>query len=248
VSGTVARILAVDADPVAQVTLARGFEARGCHVLLAATAFDGVRFARAKRPRIVLLAEKLPDGNGLDVCRTLKGDPSTERIPIVLLMDRADAIDRALARELGAADYLVKPFAIEELVARVDAAFAESRDSRAPEAHRFGFLTVSLDGPEACEVRVEDTRVELTAIETALLLVLCEGGERVHPRAELRDRVWGQPGGDETRLVDQYVKRLRKKLGRAGLYIETVHGVGYRFAKARAEQDEPKRKSHPGDD
>jgi DNA-binding response OmpR family regulator len=235
----VARILAIDADPVARITLARGFEARGDRVLLAATASEGVRLARAKRPRIVLLGEKLPDMSGLDVCRMLKSDRATEGIPIVLIMDRSDAIERAVARELGAADYLVKPFSFEELVARVDAACAQSTDEDgSTESQRFGCLTVRSGGARTREVRVEGAAVELTPVENALLLVLCEGGERVHTRSELRVRIWGEDGRDETRLVDQYAKRLRKKLGKAGRYIETVHGVGYRFAKARAEQDE----------
>jgi two-component system phosphate regulon response regulator PhoB len=234
------RILAIDADPLARITLARGFEARGDRVLLAAAALEGVRLARAKRPRVVLLGEKLSDGNGLDVCRTLKGDPATQRIPIVLMMDHSDAIERAVARELGATDYLVKPFSLEELVARVDAAFAGRADEDGTaEAQRFGRLTLRSGRARTREAWVEGARVELTPIESALLLVLCEGGERVHARSELRARIWGEDGRDETRLVDQYVKRLRKKLGSAGLYIETVHGVGYRFAKARAEQDAP---------
>jgi len=240
-----ARILAIDADPVARVALARGFESRGHRVLLAATASEGVRLARAKRPRIVLLGEKLPDRNGLDVCRTLKGDPATERIPIVLIMDHSDAIERAVARELGAADYLVKPFSFDELVVRVDAAFGGTSYDAPTESQRFGCLTLSSHGSQTREVCVDDVPVDLTPVEIALLLVLCEGGERVHTRGELRERVWGEDGRDETRLVDQYVKRLRKKLGKAGRYLETVHGVGYRFAKSRAEQDE---RSEPSGD
>jgi two-component system phosphate regulon response regulator PhoB len=235
-----ARILAIDADPTAGATLTGGFEPRGHRVLVAATASEGVRLARAKRPRIVLLGQKLPDKSVLDVCRTLKGDPATEPIPLVLLMDRSDAIERVVAYELGAADYLVKPFPLAELVARVEARLIEPAGNAPKELLRFGCLAVSASGGEGRQRRqayVHGAVVDLTPVEIALLHVLCEGGERVHTRAELRERVWGEDGRDETRLVDQYVKRLRKKLGPAGRYIETVHGVGYRFAKARAERE-----------
>ncbi len=107
----------------------------------------------------------------------------------------------------------------------------------AAESLQLGCLAVNPRGPREGRVSVEGRPVDLTPVELALLLVLCEGGERVHTRAELRERVWGEEGPDETRVVDQYVKRLRKKLGKAGSYVETVHGVGYRFAKGRAERE-----------
>jgi two-component system phosphate regulon response regulator PhoB len=228
------RILEIDDDPGSHTTLIRFLEPRGHRIIVAATAAEGVRLARAKRPGIVLLGQQLPDRSGLDVCKILKGDPATARIPIVILMNRPDAIERAVAHQFGAAD-LVKPFTLEELVARVEVSVVERARDRATESQRFGCLTVSSSGRW---VSVEGRPVELTPVELALLLVLCEGGERVHVRAELRERVWGEEGPDETRAVDQYVKRLRKKLGKAGLYIETVHGVGYRFAKTRAEHED----------
>jgi two-component system phosphate regulon response regulator PhoB len=228
------RILAIDGDPDIGVTLARCLGPQGHRVIVATTGAEGMRLARAKRPGVVLLQQRLPDRNGLEVCKTLKGDPATERIPIVMVMDRPDAIERAVAHELGAADYLVKPFTVDQLVARVEATFAEPPEDTAAESQRFGYLTVSACGRR---IAVEGRPVELTPVELALLLVLCEGGERVHAREELRARVWGEEGRDETRVVDQYVKRLRRKLGRAGRYVETVHGVGYRFAKGRAERE-----------
>jgi two-component system phosphate regulon response regulator PhoB len=229
-----ARILAIDGDSATQATLERYLEPRGHRVILAATGTEGVRLARAKRPGVVLVEQRLPDRNGLEVCKMLKGDPATERIPIVMLVDRPDAIERAIAHELGAADYLVKPFTAAQLLARVEATFAVPATDAASEPLRLGCLTVSGAGRH---IEVERRPVDLTPVERALLLVLCEGGERVHTREELRARVWGEEGRDATRVVDQYVKRLRKKLGKAGVYIETVHGVGYRFAKARAESD-----------
>jgi two-component system, OmpR family, phosphate regulon response regulator PhoB len=229
-----ARILEIDDDLGSHARVARFLEPRGHRIIVATTASEGVRLARAKRPGVVLLAQRLPDRSGIDVCKILKGDPATGRIPIVILLDRPDPIERAVACELGAAD-LVKPFTLEELVARVEGSFVEPARDPATDAQRFGSLTV---GSAGREVSVAGRRVDLTPVELALLLVLCEGGERVYTRAELRERVWGEEGRDETRAVDQYVKRLRKKLGKAGLYIETVHGVGYRFAKTRAEHED----------
>jgi two-component system phosphate regulon response regulator PhoB len=195
---------------------------------------EGVRLARAKRPELVLLGQKLPDRNGLDVCKVLKGDPATERIQIVMLLDRADEIERAVASEFGVLDYLVRPFTAGALVERVEATCALPAKTKPNESERIGCLTLSSHG--RC-VSVGGNPVDLTPVELALLLVLCDGGERVCTRVELRERVWGEVGPDDTRLVDQYVKRLRKKLGKAGGYIETVHRVGYRFAKGRAERE-----------
>jgi two-component system phosphate regulon response regulator PhoB len=229
-----ARILAIDEDSSSRQALARHLEPHGHRVIGAGTGSEGVRLARSKRPELVLLGQKLPDRKGLDVCKVLKGDPATEQIQIVLLLDRPDSIERAVAHELGVLDYLVKPFTPGALVARVEASCARSQKARATESEHIGCLTLGSNG--RC-VSVGGDPVDLTPVELALLLVLCDGGERVHTRVELRERVWGEVGPDDTRLVDQYVKRLRKKLGKAGLYIETVHGVGYRFAKGRAERE-----------
>jgi two-component system phosphate regulon response regulator PhoB len=229
-----ARILAIDEDSAARRDVARYLEPRGHRVIGAGTGSEGVRLARAKRPELVLLGQELPDRKGLDVCKVLKGDPATERIQIVMLFDRSDAIDRAVARELGVLDCLVRPFTRGALVERVEATCALAPRAKVNEREQIGCLTLSAHG--RC-VSVGGDTVDLTPVELALLLVLCEGGERVHTRAELRERVWGEVSPDDTRLVDQYVKRVRKKLGKAGLYIETVHGVGYRFAKARAERE-----------
>ena len=237
-----ARILAIDGDPDSGDALLPWLEPRGHRVIVATTGTEGVRLARAKRPALALVGQRLADGSGLEVCKQLKGDPATERIPIVMLVDRPDAIERAVARELGVVDYLVKPFTLDALLARLQTILAEpvtAASDTPAESQRFGCLAVSSTGPKGPVVSVNGRPVNLTPVEIALLLVLCagEGGERVHTRQELRERVWGEGGRDETRVVDQYIKRLRKKLGKAGLYIETVHGVGYRFAKRKAEQE-----------
>ena len=226
-----ARILAIDCDRDSCVSLERDLLSLGHRLLVAATCVEGVRLARAKRPALVLVGRRLSENDGLGVCKTLKCDPATERIPILLLADRADEIDRVVARELGVVGYLVKPITRAELIARVEATSVRPPVDPSETPQQLGCLTLSACGRQAT---VEGRRIDLTPVEIALLLVLCEGSERVHSRVELLERVWGAAGWDETRLVDQYVKRLRQKLGRAGLYIETVRGVGYRFAKGRA--------------
>ena len=228
-----ARILAIEGDSGTRARIEGLLERRGYRVIVAATGDEGIKLARAKRPGLVLLEQTLPDRNGLEVCKALKANPVTDRIPVVMMMDRPDAIERAVLHELGAAEHLVKPFTPVQLLARVEAAIAEPSGDDSRESQRIGRLVVRSGGP----IELDGEPLDLTPAEVALLLVLCDGGERVYTRAELRERVWGKEGTDETRLVDQYVKRLRKKLGRAGAYVETVHGVGYRFAKSRAERE-----------
>ena len=228
------RILEIDDDPGSHTTLTRFLEPRGHRILVAATASEGVRLARAKRPGIVLLGQKLPDRSGLDVCKILKGDPATARIPIVILMSRPDAIERAVANQLGAAD-LMKPFTLEEIVARVEAPVVERPRDRSTESQRFGCLNVSSSGRW---VSVEGRPVELTPVELTLLLVLPARGERGAHARRAAGACVGQAGRGRDARGRSIREAPRKKLGKAGLYIETVHGVGYRFEKTRAEHED----------
>ena len=171
----------------------------------------------------------LPDLPGMEVCKTLKAETATRHVPVVMLTAKGEEIDRVLGFELGAEDYVTKPFSVRELLLRIQAILRRAQ-AAAPgavdEGLRFGRLSID---PAAYRVCVDDEEVQLTSMEFRLLLTLFERRNRVQTRASLLEDVWGMQADTETRTVDTHVKRLREKLGVAEAYIETVRGVGYRF-------------------
>jgi two-component system phosphate regulon response regulator PhoB len=177
---------------------------------------------------LVLLDMMLPDVSGKEVCKALKQDERTRDIPVVILTARGEEIDRVIGLELGAEDYIVKPFSVRELLLRVSAILR--RVSATPETKgakiTFGILVID---EAAHRAWVEGEEIELSALEFKLLMQLYERKNRVQSRGTLLDEVWGMRGDITTRTVDTHVKRLREKLGSARDYIETVRGVGYRF-------------------
>jgi two-component system phosphate regulon response regulator PhoB len=216
-----------------QEVLAYNLRQAGHSVIVVGSGREALTAVPEHRPDLVLLDLMLPDVSGIEICRKLKGEPGTREVPIVMVTARGDEVDRVVGFELGADDYVVKPYSLRELLLRVDAVLR--RTSPAPagaSAHGvmlFGKLRVDRD---AHRVWVEDEEVTLTALELRLLSTLLERRGRVQSRPALLDDVWGMSGEVTTRTVDTHVKRLREKLGSAGLYIETVRGVGYRFTPA----------------
>jgi two-component system phosphate regulon response regulator PhoB len=178
-------------------------------------------------PDIVLLDLMLPDIAGTEVCRRLRAGPATARLPVVMLTARVEEIDRVVGFEVGADDYVTKPFSNRELALRLRAVLR--RGASAPpagEAGRFGLLRVDTAAHRAW---VDEVEVVLTALEFRLLLLFMERRGRVQSREQLLEAAWGSDTSVTERTVDTQVKRLRQKLGGAGDYIETVRGVGYRF-------------------
>jgi two-component system phosphate regulon response regulator PhoB len=205
----------------------------GFQTLQATNGRDALKIARAESPVLILLDLMLPDLSGTEVCRTLKNDPSTREIPVMMLTAKAEEIDRVVGFELGADDYVVKPFSPRELVLRVKALTRRSRRGGAEEVVagetlRFGEITVD---SSRHRVTVGDDEPQLTALEFRLLSTFIKRRGRVQSRERLLDDVWGIDVEVTTRTVDTHVKRLREKLGTAGRYIETVRGVGYRFSE-----------------
>jgi two-component system phosphate regulon response regulator PhoB len=228
-----ARILVIEDEHDLQTVLEYNLRLAGYEVLQALRGEDGLQLARAHRPDLVCLDLMLPDLPGTDVCKALKHDPVTRDLPILMLTARGEEIDRVVGFELGADDYVTKPFSVRELLLRIQAILR--RRSTAPEAApliEFGRLRVDRD---AHRVWVDGAEVALTALEFKLLLTLHERRDRVQSRSVLLDDVWGIQADITTRTVDTHVKRLREKLGAAGEYVETVRGVGYRFAAAPPE-------------
>lgn len=224
------RILVVEDEPDVREVLRFNLAQAGYEVFGAPSGRDGINLARQRRPDLVLLDWMLPDVSGIDVCRSLKDAPTTRRIPVVMLTARTDEIDKVVAFELGVEDYVTKPFSVRELLLRIRAILrrAEGEPALDP-VIQFGVLRVDRDAHRAW---VEGAEVELTPIEFRLLVTLYDRKNRVQSRDQLLEDVWGSEARVHERTVDAHVKRLREKLLRAGDYVETVRGVGYRFAPA----------------
>lgn len=183
---------------------------------------------RRAPPDMVILDLMLPDMGGLEICKALKNDPKTKDVPIIILTAKTEELDRVVGFEVGADDYLTKPFSPRELVLRVKAVLRRIKErhwNQNSQSQVFGLL--SLD-PSKFEVKVGKEEVRLTAIEFKLLQYLLTTKGRVATRDMLLDQVWGYDAALTTRTVDTHIKRLREKIGKAGSYIETIRGVGYR--------------------
>ena len=185
---------------------------------------------RTPKPDLILLDLMLPDMSGTDVCRELRSNGKTKDVPIVMLTARDDEIDRVVGFEVGADDYVTKPFSMRELLLRIKAILRRMEAPRRPEAELvFGRLRVDT---AAHRVWVDGDEIQLTALEFKLLITFLNRRGRVQTRDALLHDVWGHTPGLPTRTVDTHIQRLRKKLGPASDYIETLRGVGYRFRTA----------------
>ncbi len=231
-------ILLIEDEVDLQHVLAYNLKQTGYEVFSALRGDDGLRLALLHQPSLVLLDLMLPDVSGTQVCRALKSDARTAAIPIIMLTARGEETDRIVGFELGADDYVVKPFSVRELLLRLAAILRRGQASErsgghfppllsAPARIEFGRLRIDRG---AHRVFVDDDEVRLTALEFKLLLKLYDSRNRVQTRTMLLDDVWDIEAEVTTRTVDTHIKRLREKIGAAGRYIQTVRGVGYRFA------------------
>jgi two-component system phosphate regulon response regulator PhoB len=224
-----ARILVIEDERDIQDVLEYNLRQAGHKVQLAARGQEGLRLARESRPDLVLLDLMLPDMPGTEVCKSLKADPATQDVQVMMLTAKGEEIDRVLGFELGADDYVVKPFSVRELLLRVTAILrrAGQPETSTEAPIEFGVLKVDR---AAHRVWVAGKEIELTALEFKLLVTLHDRKNRVQTREVLLGDVWGIHADITTRTVDTHVKRLREKLSAAGDYVQTVRGVGYRFA------------------
>lgn len=224
------RVLVIEDEADLQAVLEYNLKSAGYDVRVVGSGGEGIRAAREDLPDLVLLDLMLPDISGLEVCRTLKGAPETRDVQVMMVTAKGEEIDRVVGFELGADDYITKPFSPRELVLRVGAVLRRAQAPQ-PDATAQVRITIGrlvLDVPRH-RVTVDDEEVPLTALEFKLLLDLATRRGRVQSRDALLDRVWGYAPGIETRTVDTHVKRLRAKLGDAGHLLETLRGVGYRL-------------------
>ena len=193
---------------------------------------DALHRAVENPPDLILLDLMLPEVDGLIVCRLLKNDPRTKNIPIVMVTAKTEERDRVAGLELGADDYITKPFSPREVVLRVSAvlrriqAGKQAESTKQIETHG---LTIDMDKHQ---VLTETGAIDLTATEFKLITLFARSPGRVFTRDILMDVIWGQEYYGIDRTVDTHVSRLRRKLGEFGKHIETVHGVGYRFKEA----------------
>jgi phosphate regulon transcriptional regulator PhoB len=224
----VAEVLVVEDEPdirnLVVLHLTReGFRCRTC-----ANGVDALREVRAASPDLIVLDLMLPGLDGLEVCRRLRGDPATATIPIIMLTAKVDEVDRVVGLEIGADDYVAKPFSPKELVARVRAVLRRARAPVPAAVLESGGLRLD---PARHLVTLDERSLALTPKEFDLLQALMESVGRVLSREHLLERVWGYAHAEdiESRTVDVHVRRLRAKLGPDGRRIATVTGVGYRL-------------------
>lgn len=226
-------ILIVDDEEDLRELLDIHLRREGFRTTLAANAEEALVCARAETPCLVVLDLMLPDLSGTEVCRRLRADAKTAAVPVIMLTAKGEEIDRVVGFEVGADDYVVKAsFSMREFVLRVRAVLRrhgkaprEQSKRSAPISH--GSLEIDEGGHQ---VFVDGAEVELTATEFKLLMALATRPGRVQSRGLLLQEVWDLPADLNTRTVDTHVKRLREKLGVASVHLQTVRGVGYRFA------------------
>ncbi len=235
------RILLVEDDEEIAEPLVFGLRKEGCEVLRAADGVQGLALARGARPDVVLLDVMLPGMDGFQLCRTLRQESA---VPIIMLTARGQELDRVMGLEIGADDYVVKPFSFRELMARVRAALrrrALDRGEQSAAAEQVTVGDVTLDRAARLVWRGREP-VELTPREFSLLAALMERPGQAISRAELFDRVWGESWVGDPRTLDVHVRWLREKLEAdpsAPRYLQTVRGYGYRFVDPAAPAHAP---------
>ena len=223
------KILIVDDEPDVLELISFNLKGAGFDVVTAADGAEALKKARLTAPDLIVLDLMLPEVNGLEVCKLLRRDPATAGTPVIMLTAKASEIDRVLGLELGADDYITKPFSPRELVLRVRK-LVERRRVSEEKSERLQIGELSVDIPRHL-VTVAGERADLTATEFKLLCTLMQRRGRVQSRDQLLQDVWQYDNVIDTRTVDTHMRRLREKLGRAARYLDTVRGVGYRFAE-----------------
>lgn len=224
------KILIIEDEPDIRKTIEYNLSREGFEILTSASLKEGKELLD-KSFSLLVLDLMLPDGSGLDLCRELKSNQELMNIPIVILTAKDDEVDKVVGFELGADDYVTKPFSVRELILRIKAILkrGSSQKNETVEIERqFGDLVIDIDSHE---VFVNKEQISLTALEFRLLSQLIDRRGRVQSRDQLLSDVWGYSAEVTTRTVDTHIKRLREKLGTMGKYVQTIRGVGYKFSR-----------------
>jgi two-component system phosphate regulon response regulator PhoB len=224
------KILVIEDEPDIRKTLEYNLSREGYDVAVCGTLQEANKLLEPSLSLLVLDL-MLPDGSGLDLCREIKKNSLLSNIPIIILTAKDDEVDRVVGFELGADDYVTKPFSVRELILRIKAVLKRGEVNK-PELveveRQFGDLSIDVDSHE---VHVNSELVVLTALEFKLLKQLVDRRGRVQSRDQLLSDVWGYSSEVTTRTVDTHIKRLREKLGPMGKYVQTIRGIGYKFSR-----------------
>ena len=223
------KILVVDDEPEAVELVEFNLKQAGYAVTTAEDGAEALKKARTQSPDLIVLDVMLPEMDGFEICKALRLDPATRRMPILMLTAKAGEIDRVLGLELGADDYLTKPYSPRELLLRIKKILARGQAEEKPrEQMRFGDLVLDVTRHLA---NWKGKPLDLTATEFKLLTLLAQRAGRVQSRDHLLRDVWEYDSLIDTRTVDTHMRRLREKLGAASKHLDTVRGVGYRFVE-----------------
>ena len=223
------KIYIVEDEPDIRETLKYNFSNEGFKVFTAPDGEEALSNIKKVLPDVLILDLMLPGVSGLDVCKSIRADDDIRDMSIIMLTAKGEEIDRIIGFELGADDYVTKPFSVRELILRVKVLLKKQRESLVEnKLVTFGPIRIDLD---AHELKINDKEIVLTALEFKLLQHLVKRKGRVQTREQLLGDVWGYSAEVTTRTVDTHIKRLREKLGNTSDYIQTIRGVGYRFSK-----------------
>ena len=226
-------VLIIEDEPDIRKTIDYNLSKESFKVVQAESIAEGEKALAAKKIDVVILDLMLPDGSGLTLCRDIKSEAKTKHIPVIILTAKTEEVDRVVGFELGADDYVTKPFSVRELILRVKAILKRGISSSQQENDNSnieaGDLRMNLD---AHQVFISDEEIALTSLEFRLLKHLLDRRGRVQTRDQLLEEVWGYSSDVTTRTVDTHIKRLREKLLGVGNCIQTIRGVGYRFARS----------------
>lgn len=221
------KVLIVEDEPDLRTTLEFNLKSEGYKVNSAADGRGAINEIGKKVPDLVLLDLMLPDMSGLEVCKKIRKESFSDQVSIIMLTAKGEEVDRVLGFELGADDYVVKPFSVRELLLRISSILKRgSATNSSKEQISIGDVEINL---ASHRVFISGLEIELTAKEFELLKYLAERNGRIQTREVLLEQVWGYNNSVTTRTVDTHIKRLRSKIGDVGSKIETVRGVGYRF-------------------
>ena len=220
------KILVVDDEADILTLLQYNLEKAGFIVFSAKDGPEAIDLAKKERPDLLILDLMLPSMDGTEVCRILKREEDTSHIPIIMLTAKSEEVDRIVGLELGADDYITKPFSPRELILRVKSILKRGQTKEKVHTMTAGPIHVDMD---RLHVTVNSTSIDLTATEIRLLVELISSRGRVLAREYLLDKVWGQECYVTDRTVDTHIRRLREKLGKAAEHIKTVRGFGYKF-------------------
>ena len=225
------KILIVEDEADIAESLRYNFEREGFKTQIAESGEKGLRLALDEKfaPSLVILDLMLPGMSGKELCRRLRREPKTERTPIIMLTAKAAEADKIAGLEIGADDYIVKPFSVKEVLARVRAVLRRTEEKS---TERYEDEKLSIDF-EDMRVSCCGEPIKLTKKEFALLEILTKNSKRVATRQQLLDDVWGYNYYGDTRTLDVHIRRVRQKLGECASAIETVVGIGYRFTGSR---------------